>query len=100
MPDVFKKGVLAAAPRLQFLPRKNRIVDFASELPFEFLHYFRQSVAFRLADHENINVASRVLLVSRERAIQIGLFYSVDLLERFCEQGNRSDGLSDDIRIF
>jgi hypothetical protein len=39
-------------------------------------------------------------LVSRERAIQIGLFYSVDLLERFCEQGNRSDGLSDDIRIF
>ena len=74
---------------------EKRIVDFASELPFEFLHYLRQRVTFQLADHENINVASGVLLVSRERAIQIGFFYSVDLLERF----NRTDGLRDDAEL-
>lgn len=64
VPDVFQERIFSSAARVQFFPRQNRIAYFASELPLDFAHGFRQCFAARSADHEHIDVARGILLVT------------------------------------
>ena len=65
-------------------------------MPLQLPHGFRQGSARRGSDHEHIDVARSVLLVSRERAIQIGFLNALECFEGLRNPGRRSDGFRDD----
>ena len=56
--------------------------------------------SFRVANHDDIDVARNVLLVPSKRAVKIGFLNSVNALEGFCEKGSGSDGFFDDASDF
>ena len=98
VPDVLKEGIFSSTARFKFLPRENRIVDFAPELTLKLSHGFCQDFLTRIADHEHIEVAGSILLVTCERAIKICLVYPFNLFEAFCDPGDHTNGFRYNIR--
>ena len=64
-----------------------------SDRPFQF-------PCLGLADHKNINVTDRILLVSGERAIEVGLLDSRDLLDSATKLAHYANGLENDAAQF
>ena len=81
---------------MEFLRRQNHVVDFPPELPFEFLNCFCKDIPLWHADHNYIEIAGGILLVSRERTVQIRLRDSFNFLEGLRDQRHSSNGLGDD----
>ncbi len=96
VPDAFKESILPSATRLEFISRQNRIIDFPPELPLKFPHGFRQSLATRGANHEHIDVAGSILLVSRERPVEIGFLDALNCFDGLCNQRHRTDSFRND----
>jgi len=95
VPDTLKESVLPSATRLEFISRQDRI-NFPPELPLELPYGFRQGFATRGADHQHIDVASSILLVSRERPVEIGFLDALNCFDGLCNQRRRTDSFRND----
>ena len=90
MPNAFEEGIFPFPARLEFLAGKNCIVDLSAKLSLKSPHGFCKDLAFRVANHEDVNVTRCILLISRKRSVEVRLTYSFNLLEGLSDQRYRS----------
>lgn len=90
MPDAFEEGIFPSPARLEFLTGESRIIDLSAKLSLKSPHSFREDFAFRVANHQDINVARCILLISRKRSVEVCLAYSFNLPESLSNERYRS----------
>ena len=100
MPDVIEESIFVGAARDKLLAGEDGVVNFAPEAAFELSYGYSKRFSFGISNDEDIDVAALVLLVPRERTIQVGFLDSLNFLEGTRELRSCTDGFPHDAADF